>query len=115
MDEQVDPRGVVFFEVLVHFQALHHTAGQHAVRLPALVILKRGSFYYSRVSSCPAPRTSSGFTKLPVQAIGLGFRVDTGKRQQLNLEFLTGLYALLQYTRLGHAVVCVCGGGCSMI
>lgn len=40
MDEQVDLGGIVLLEVLIHLQPLDHTAGQHAVGLPALVILQ---------------------------------------------------------------------------
>lgn len=40
MDQEVDPGSIVFLKILIHLQTVHHTAGQHAIRLPALIVLK---------------------------------------------------------------------------
>lgn len=41
MNKQMNFGSIVLFKVLIHFQPLHHTTGQHAVRLPPFIVLEK--------------------------------------------------------------------------
>lgn len=43
MDKQMDSGCIVFLKVLIHLQTLNHSTGEHAVGLPAFVVLKRNT------------------------------------------------------------------------